>query len=183
MRGRKPACRKPSPVSIISIQMNLLSVVPPLQGTLRIRTTASQPAELQGAAISSALSLSAEKSNMAMMAIARAELAIPVPWPGNPSPENVLGQTLNTTGVGRARPTMGYTILPNLLIYVAGGWTFASTNTSLSGAVATSSPTAVSASSNKIVNGGNAGIGVDYAFAPGLIARVEYIYDRAYSEL
>jgi opacity protein-like surface antigen len=73
---------------------------------------------------------------------------------------------------------MGYTILPNLLIYVAGGWTFASTNTSLSGAVATSSPTAVSASSNKIVNGGNAGIGVDYAFAPGLIARVEYIYDR-----
>jgi hypothetical protein len=52
---------------------------PPLQGTLRIRTTASQPAELQGAAISSALSLSAEKSNMAMMAIARAELAIPVP--------------------------------------------------------------------------------------------------------
>ena len=98
--------------------------------------------------------------------------------PASPFPEHVLGQTFNTTGVGRARSTVGYTILPNLLIYVGGGWTFASTNTSLSGIVAAPSANAVSASNNKIVNGANAGLGAEYAFAPGLIARVEYIYDR-----
>jgi len=92
--------------------------------------------------------------------------------------EHVLGQSFNTTGVGRARSMVGYTVLPNLLIYVAGGWTFASTNTSLDGIVTAPSVTSVSASNNKIVNGANAGLGVEYAFAPGLIARVEYLYDR-----
>ena len=96
----------------------------------------------------------------------------------NVGPEHVLGQTFNITGVGRARSTVGYTILPNLLIYVGGGWTFASTNTSLSGIVAVPSVTSVSATNNKIVNGANVGLGVEYAFAPSLIARVEYLYDR-----
>ena len=102
----------------------------------------------------------------------------PLALHGSPLPEHVLGQSFNTTGLGRARSSAGYTVLPNLLVYVAGGWTFAGTNTALNGVVAAASPVDVSASNNKMVNGGNAGFGAEYAFAPGLIARVEYIYDR-----
>jgi opacity protein-like surface antigen len=104
-------------------------------------------------------------------------------------PEHVLRQTFNMTGVGRARATVGYAILPNLLFYVSGGWTLASTNTSLGGAVTTpsqvsmghiisTSQSLVSASNNKLVNGENVGFGSEYAFTRNLIARVEYIYDR-----
>jgi opacity protein-like surface antigen len=102
----------------------------------------------------------------------------PPAFHGGPLPEHVLGQSFNTTGLGRVRSSAGYTVLPNLLVYVAGGWTFAGTNTALNGVVGAASPIDVSASNNKIVNGGNAGFGAEYAFAPGLIARVEYIYDR-----
>jgi FecR protein len=105
----------------------------------------------------------------------------------SPNPEHVLRQTFNMTGVGRARATVGYAVLPNLLLYFSGGWTFASTNTSLGGAVTTpnagsppvsASPSPVSASNNKLVNGGNVGFGGEYAFTRNVIARVEYIYDR-----
>jgi opacity protein-like surface antigen len=94
-------------------------------------------------------------------------------------PEHNLTQTFNVTSVGRLRATVGYSVLPSLLLYVSGGWTFANTNTSLGGAVTpvlTSFP--VAASNNKLVHGGNVGVGGEYAFTRNLIARVEYIYDR-----
>jgi FecR protein len=99
-------------------------------------------------------------------------------------PEHTLSQVFNVTGVGRARVTVGYAVLPNFLFYVAGGLTLASTNTSLGGAVTMSSRSVlysgslISASNNKLVSGGNAGFGGEYAFTRNLIARVEYIYDR-----
>ena len=104
-------------------------------------------------------------------------------------PEHVLRQTFNMTGVGRVRATVGYGVLPNLLLFVSGGWSFASTNTSLGGAVMVPSPSGssnptsaslapVSASSNKVVSGGNVGLGGEYAFTRNVIVRVEYIYDR-----
>jgi opacity protein-like surface antigen len=117
--------------------------------------------------------------------------------PKTSGPEYTVRQTFNVTGVGRVRATVGYAIVPNLLLYVSGGWTFASTNTSLGGAITTPStvvlPTCcikpteiptplstnpVSASNNKLVNGANVGVGGEYAFTRNLIARVEYIYDR-----
>ena len=38
------------------------------------------------------------------------------------------------TGVGRLRGRAGYAVQPNTLLYIAGGWTFANTNESISGA-------------------------------------------------
>ncbi len=109
-------------------------------------------------------------------------------WEKNPSGvEHVLRQTFNVTSIGRVRAIVGYAVLPNLLVYISGGWSFASTNTSLGGAVTvtpnTTYPTSesinpVSASNNKLINGGNVGIGGEYAVTRNLIARVEYIYDR-----
>jgi FecR protein len=113
-------------------------------------------------------------------------------------PEHSLNQSYNVTGVGRVRTTVGYAILPNLLFYVAGGWTFASTNTSLSGMITTvaydtaqvvivnhqvvvftpTSRSSISTSSNKLVNGANVGFGGEYAFTRNIIARLEYVYDR-----
>ena len=82
-------------------------------------------------------------------------------------------QKFNVNGVGRTRAEFGYAVLPNILVYVASGWTFANTSSSLNGTAI-----GVSASNNKIVNGENIGFGGEYAFTPFLIGRVEYIYDR-----
>ncbi len=91
-----------------------------------------------------------------------------------PSGRNVyVTQKFNVNGIGRTRAEFGYAVLPNILLYVASGWTFQSTNSSLNGMA-----TGVSATSNKLINGENIGFGGEYAFTPFLIGRVEYIYDR-----
>src|SRR5271154_1188756 len=44
-----------------------------------------------------------------------------------------LTDKFSDTGVGRLRARLGYAIQPNTLLYVAGGWTFANSNTSVTG--------------------------------------------------
>ena len=38
--------------------------------------------------------------------------------------EHVSGETFNMTGIGRVRTTVGYGVLPDLLVYISGGWSF-----------------------------------------------------------
>ena len=81
------------------------------------------------------------------------------------------------TGVGRLRGRVGYAVQPNTLLYVAGGWTFADTNVSISGAcIPCAGPFNVS--QDRWLNGWNVGGGVEYAFTSNWIIRGEYIYDQ-----
>jgi outer membrane immunogenic protein len=96
----------------------------------------------------------------------------------------------NDTAVGRLRGRLGYAVEPQLLLYVAGGWTWTNTNTSLSGFCCGTNgllplnnpvgpiPSAFfNLSDNKSLDGWNIGAGAEYAFTPNWIARIEYIYD------
>ena len=80
------------------------------------------------------------------------------------------------TGVGRLRGRVGYAVQPNTLLYIAGGWTFADTNESVTGTCC-GFPTAFTASQNRWLNGFNIGGGVEYAFTSNWIIRGEYIFD------
>jgi len=81
------------------------------------------------------------------------------------------------TGVGRLRGRVGYTVQPNTLLYIAGGWTFANTNESVTGTCC-GSPTAFTVSQNRWLNGFNIGGGVEYALTSNWILRGEYIFDE-----
>lgn len=87
-------------------------------------------------------------------------------------------QKFNDTGVARVRGRLGYAVQPQMLLYVAGGWTWMSTNSSLSG-FCCGNPIAnsFSVSQHQSIDGWNIGVGGEYAFTPNWIARVEYIYD------
>ncbi len=87
-----------------------------------------------------------------------------------------LTQKFSDTGVGRLRARLGFVPQPNMMIYAAGGWTFANTNSSLSGTCC-GFPTAFSVSQNNTLNGWNLGVGGEYAFTANWIGRLEYIYD------
>ena len=100
------------------------------------------------------------------------------PYAGNYS----LTSKFSNTGVGRLRGRLGYAIQPQMLLYVAGGWTFANSNTSLDGFccggnISPTTPHYFSLSDNKSLDGWNIGVGGEYAFTPNWIARIEYIYD------
>ena len=95
-----------------------------------------------------------------------------------------LTSKFSDTGVGRLRGRLGYAIEPQMLLYVAGGWTWANTNTSLSGSLNDNYPTPAlgtinyfNVGQNKSLDGWNIGVGGEYAFTPNWIARIEYIYD------
>ena len=92
-----------------------------------------------------------------------------------------LTSKFSDTGVGRLRGRLGYAIEPQMLLYVAGGWTWANTNTSLSGSYTSpgilGSTTYFNVGDNKSLDGWNIGVGGEYAFTPNWIARIEYIYD------
>jgi outer membrane immunogenic protein len=94
-----------------------------------------------------------------------------------------LTSKFSDTGVGRLRGRLGYAVEPQLLLYVAGGWTWANTNTSLDGYCCGGNPTVpanvsyFNLSNNKSLDGWNIGVGGEYAFTPNWIARIEYIYD------
>jgi outer membrane immunogenic protein len=104
----------------------------------------------------------------------------------------------NDHEIARVRGRLGYAVEPQLLLYVAGGWSWTETNASLSGfccgtngllplADPTTTPPTVpvgfipssffSQSSNRGIDGWNIGVGAEYAFTPNWIARIEYIYD------
>jgi outer membrane immunogenic protein len=87
-----------------------------------------------------------------------------------------LSQKFSNTGIGRLRARLGYAVMPNFLLYAAGGWTFANTNTSVGGTYG-GFATPFSVSNNKSVSGWNLGVGGEYAFTQNWIGRVEYIYD------
>jgi outer membrane immunogenic protein len=111
---------------------------------------------------------------------------------GNLYPYSVTSK-FSDTGVGRLRGRLGYAVEPQLLLYVAGGWTWTNTNSSLNGYCCgtagllpiTTPPSNVGAipssffniSDNKSLDGWNIGVGAEYAFTPNWIARIEYIYD------
>jgi outer membrane immunogenic protein len=80
------------------------------------------------------------------------------------------------TGVGRLRGRVGYAVQPNTLLYIAGGWTFANTNESVTGTCCLF-PTAFTVSENRWLNGFNIGGGVEYALTSNWIIRGEYIFD------
>jgi outer membrane immunogenic protein len=81
------------------------------------------------------------------------------------------------TGVGRLRGRVGYAVQPNTLLYIAGGWTFANTNESVTGTCCLSPNNAFTVSENRWLNGFNIGGGVEYAFTSNWIIRGEYIFD------
>ena len=82
------------------------------------------------------------------------------------------------TGVGRLRGRVGYAVQPNTLLYIAGGWTFANTNESITGACTTcAAPNTFNFSQNRWLNGFNIGGGVEYALSSNWIIRGEYIFD------
>ena len=72
---------------------------------------------------------------------------------------------------------MGYAVQPNTLLYVAGGWTFADTNVSITG-TCTTCATPFTISRDRWLNGWNIGGGVEYAFTSNWIIRGEYIFDQ-----
>ncbi len=84
------------------------------------------------------------------------------------------------TGVGRLRGRVGYAVQPNTLLYIAGGWTFANTNESISGTCTPCSApnNAFNFSQNRWLNGWNIGGGVEYALTANWILRGEYIFDE-----
>ena len=83
------------------------------------------------------------------------------------------------TGVGRLRGRVGYAVQPNTLLYIAGGWTFANTNKSITGTCTTcAAPTHSTVSQNRWLNGWNIGGGVEYALTSNWILRGEYIFDE-----
>jgi outer membrane immunogenic protein len=83
------------------------------------------------------------------------------------------------TGVGRLRGRVGYAVQPNTLLYIAGGWTFANTNESITGACTTCAvPNTFNFSQNRWLNGWNIGGGVEYALTSNWILRGEYIFDE-----
>jgi outer membrane immunogenic protein len=89
-------------------------------------------------------------------------------------------EKLNDTFVARVRGRLGYAVEPQMLLYVAGGWTYMNTNSSLSGSYyycSCGTTYYFNASDNKSLNGWNIGVGGEYAFTPNWIARLEYIYD------
>jgi len=94
----------------------------------------------------------------------------------------VAGQPFNLTdkfrdtGVGRLRGRVGYAVQPNTLLYIAGGWTFANTNESVTGTCCLF-PRAFTVSENRWLNGFNIGGGVEYALTSNWIIRGEYIFD------
>jgi len=89
-----------------------------------------------------------------------------------------LTQKFNDTGVARVRGRLGYAVEPQMLLYVAGGWTWMNTNSSLSGYCCGFGPlNPFSVSHNQSIDGWNIGVGGEYAFTPNWIARLEYIYD------
>jgi outer membrane immunogenic protein len=97
--------------------------------------------------------------------------------------------------VARVRGRLGYAVEPQMLLYVAGGWTWTETNASISGyccgtlgllppvVVNPLGPIGPIAQSNfsqsfsRGIDGWNIGVGGEYAFTPNWIARIEYIYD------
>jgi outer membrane immunogenic protein len=78
--------------------------------------------------------------------------------------------------VARIRGRLGYTVEPNALLYIAGGWTVLNSHTSVSGTCC-AFPTAFTVERDRWLNGWNIGVGGEYAFSSNWIARIEYIYD------
>ena len=87
-----------------------------------------------------------------------------------------LTDKFSDTGVGRLRGRVGYAVQPNTLLYIAGGWTFANSNTSVTGTCC-NYPNAFTVSENRWLNGWNIGGGAEYAFTSNWIVRGEYIFD------
>jgi len=74
------------------------------------------------------------------------------------------------TYVGRVRARLGYAVMPSLLLYTAGGVSFADDKLTLR-------TPAFTGSNSKDRVGWNAGVGAEYALTQNIIARVEYIFD------
>jgi len=94
-------------------------------------------------------------------------------WQGLESSTTIFGVTTksSTDYVARIRGRLGYA-MGNALIFVAGGASFSDLKLSVS------SPGANSYAITKDSVGWTIGGGVDYAFTPNWIARVEYLYDE-----
>ena len=83
-----------------------------------------------------------------------------------------LSQTVNADYIGRIRGRLGLA-LNNALFYIAGGGSFSDEKIALNQPTIPNGPASIS----KGIAGWNIGAGVDYAFMPNLVARLEYIYD------
>jgi outer membrane immunogenic protein len=88
-----------------------------------------------------------------------------------------LNERFRDTGVGRLRGRLGYAVQPNTLLYIAGGWTFANSNISITGTCTPCATPPFTVSQNRWLNGFNIGGGVEYAFTSNWIIRGEYIFD------
>ncbi|RFB79316.1 outer membrane protein [Methylovirgula sp. 4M-Z18] len=72
--------------------------------------------------------------------------------------------------VGRVRGRIGYAITPDILLYGAGGVSFADNKVTLT-------TPAFHGNKSKDLVGWNAGAGAEYAITRNILGRVEYIYD------
>ncbi len=83
-------------------------------------------------------------------------------------------QTAETSYSARIRGRLGYALGARALFFVAGGVSFTDVNLKLNTLTIVDGPYSIR---NNLV-GWNIGGGVDYAFTPNWIGRVEYIYDN-----
>jgi outer membrane immunogenic protein len=83
-------------------------------------------------------------------------------------------QTAETDYSARIRGRLGYAIADRALLFVAGGVSFSDINPKLNTLSIVDGPYSIS----RNFVGWNIGGGVDYAFTPNWIGRVEYIYDN-----
>jgi outer membrane immunogenic protein len=80
--------------------------------------------------------------------------------------------TRNLDHYGTVRGRLGYTVMPNTLVYVTGGWAYGKTDSTISGVGAIGGPFVTSASNTH--SGWTVGVGADYMITANWIVGAEY---------
>jgi outer membrane immunogenic protein len=83
-------------------------------------------------------------------------------------------QTVDTDYAARIRGRLGYAFGDRALLFVAGGVSFSDIKVRLADTTNASGPYSIT----QDYTGWNIGGGVDYAFTPNWVGRIEYIYDN-----
>jgi outer membrane immunogenic protein len=91
----------------------------------------------------------------------------------SPTPPATIRQTVDTNFIGRLRGRLGYAFGDRALLFIAGGLAFSEISATENDVTTPTGPY----TRTHVFVGGTIGGGIDYAFTPNWIGRVEYIYD------